>query len=105
MEQKKLDINSIVGFVLIFGILIWIMYQNQPDPKVIAAEKAQKELVAKAAKAKELEQKSIEKAAVAVAATATAAFSIDFCSNSFALAALATNSFCAFSAAITFGSG
>ncbi|HCF03386.1 membrane protein insertase YidC [Flavobacterium sp.] len=69
MEQKKLDINSIVGFVLIFGILIWIMYQNQPDPKVIAAEKAQKELVAKAAKVKELEQKSIEKAAVAVAAT------------------------------------
>ena len=69
MEQKKLDINSIVGFVLIFGILIWIMYQNQPDPKVIAAEKAQKELVAKAAKAKEMEQKSIEKAAVAVATT------------------------------------
>lgn len=69
MEQKKLDINSIVGFVLIFGILIWIMYQNQPDPKVIAAEKAQKELVAKAAKAKELQQKSIEKAAVAVATT------------------------------------
>jgi len=69
MEQKKLDINSIVGFVLIFGILIWIMYQNQPDPKVIAAEKAQNELVAKAAKAKALELKSIEKAAVAVAAT------------------------------------
>ena len=69
MEQKKLDINSIGGFVLIFGILIWIMYQNQPDPKVIAAEKAQKELVAKAAKAKEMEQKSIEKAAVAVATT------------------------------------
>ncbi len=69
MEQKKLDINSIVGFVLIFGILIWIMYQNQPDPKVIAAEKAQKELVAKAAKAKELQQKSIEMAAVAVATT------------------------------------
>jgi YidC/Oxa1 family membrane protein insertase len=69
MEQKKLDISSIVGFVLIFGILIWIMYQNQPDPKVIAAEKAQKELVAKAAKAKALELKSIEKAAVAVAAT------------------------------------
>jgi YidC/Oxa1 family membrane protein insertase len=45
------------------------MYQNQPDPKVIAAEKAQKELVAKAAKAKELQQKSIEKAAVAVATT------------------------------------
>jgi YidC/Oxa1 family membrane protein insertase len=45
------------------------MYQNQPDPKVIAAEKAQKELVAKAVKAKELQQKSIEKVAVAVATT------------------------------------
>lgn len=69
MEEKKLDLNSIIGFVLIFGILIWIMYQNQPDPKVIAAEKAKKELVAKAAKAKEIQQQSIEKAAVAVATT------------------------------------
>ncbi len=69
MEEKKIDLNSIIGFVLIFGILIWIMYQNQPDPKVVAAEKAKKELVAKAAKAKELAQKSIEKAAVAVATT------------------------------------
>jgi YidC/Oxa1 family membrane protein insertase len=69
MEEKKFDLNSIIGFVLIFGILIWIMYQNQPDPKAIAAEKAKKELVAQAAKAKELTQKSIEKAAVAVATT------------------------------------
>jgi YidC/Oxa1 family membrane protein insertase len=69
MEEKKLDRNSIIGFILIFGILIWIMYQNQPDPKVIAAEKAKKELVDKAAKAKEIEQKTIEKAAVAVATT------------------------------------
>ncbi len=67
MEEKKLDLNSIIGFILIFGILIWIMYQNQPDPKVIAAEKAKKELAAKAAKVQELAQKSIEKAAVAVA--------------------------------------
>ncbi|WP_166925854.1 membrane protein insertase YidC [Flavobacterium poyangense] len=47
MEEKKLDLNSIIGFVLIFGILIWIMYQNQPSDKEIAAEKAKKELVAK----------------------------------------------------------
>ncbi|HPJ11463.1 MAG TPA: membrane protein insertase YidC [Flavobacterium sp.] len=53
MEEKKLDLNSIIGFVLIFGILIWIMYQNQPNEKEIAAEKAKKEQVAKAAKAKE----------------------------------------------------
>ncbi|HOZ76239.1 MAG TPA: membrane protein insertase YidC [Flavobacterium sp.] len=53
MEEKKLDLNSIIGFVLIFGILIWIMYQNQPNEKEIAAEKAKKEQVDKAAKAKE----------------------------------------------------
>lgn len=47
MEEKKIDLNSIIGFVLIFGILIWIMYQNQPSDKKIAAEKAKKELVAK----------------------------------------------------------
>ena len=49
MEEKKLDLNSIIGFVLIFGILIWIMYQNQPSEKEIAAEKAKKELVKKQA--------------------------------------------------------
>lgn len=47
MEEKKFDLNSIIGFVLIFGILIWIMYQNQPSDKEIAAEKAKKELVVK----------------------------------------------------------
>ncbi|MCZ8228243.1 membrane protein insertase YidC [Flavobacterium sp.] len=66
MEEKKIDINSIIGFILIFGILVWIMYQNQPDPKVVAAEKAQKELVLKAQKAKELANKAVEKATVAV---------------------------------------
>lgn len=67
MEEKKIDINSIIGFILIFGILVWIMYQNQPDPKVVAAEKAQKELVLKAQKAKESANKAVEKATVAVA--------------------------------------
>ena len=69
MEEKRFDRNSIIGFVLIFVILIFIMYQNQPDPKVLAAQKAEKELVVKAAKAKELEAKKIEVATVAVAAT------------------------------------
>ena len=69
MEQKKFDLNSIIGFALIFGILVFIMYQNQPDPKVVAAEKAQKELQIKEAKAKALEAKIVEKAAIAVAAT------------------------------------
>ena len=69
MEQKKFDLNSIIGFALIFGILVWIMYQNQPDPKVVAAEKAQKELAIKQAKAKEIEAKTVAKATIAVAAT------------------------------------
>ena len=47
MEEKKLDLNSIIGFVLIFGILVWMMYQNKPSEATIAAEKAKKELVAK----------------------------------------------------------
>lgn len=45
MENKKLDLNSIIGFALIFGILIWIMYSNQPSSEEIAAEKAKKEQV------------------------------------------------------------
>jgi YidC/Oxa1 family membrane protein insertase len=69
MEEKKFDLNSIIGFVLIFGILIWIMYQNKPDEKAIAAEKAKKELVIKEAKAKELVDKAVEKATIAITTT------------------------------------
>ena len=50
-ENKKLDLNSIIGFILIFGILIWIMYQNQPTKEQIAADKAKKEQAAEAKKA------------------------------------------------------
>lgn len=45
MEQKKFDPRTLLAFVLIFGILLWIMYQNQPTPEQIADSKAQKELV------------------------------------------------------------
>jgi YidC/Oxa1 family membrane protein insertase len=49
MEEKKFDLNSIIGFALIFGILMWIMYQNQPTDQELAAEKAKKEQVDKKA--------------------------------------------------------
>ena len=49
MEEKKFDLNSIIGFALIFGILMWIMYQNQPTEQELAAEKAKKEQVDKKA--------------------------------------------------------
>ncbi|MEM7381795.1 MAG: membrane protein insertase YidC, partial [Bacteroidota bacterium] len=43
MEEKKLDINSIIGFILIFGILIFWMYQNQPTPEELEAQKKEHE--------------------------------------------------------------
>ena len=45
MEEKKLDVKSIIGFVLIFGILIFMFYQNKPTPEELEAEKAKKEQV------------------------------------------------------------
>ena len=49
MEEKKFDVNSIIGFVLIFGILIYMFYQNQPTPEELEAEKAKQEQVEAAA--------------------------------------------------------
>ena len=49
MEEKKLDINSIIGFVLIFGILIFMFYQNQPTPEELEAQKAEQEKIEAAA--------------------------------------------------------
>lgn len=46
MEKKKLDLNSIIGFVLIFGIMMWIMYQNKPTQAEID-KKAKQELTEK----------------------------------------------------------
>jgi YidC/Oxa1 family membrane protein insertase len=43
MNEKKLDLNSIIGIILIFGIFLWIGYQNQPTEKELAEQKAKKE--------------------------------------------------------------
>jgi len=46
MEEKKLDLNSIIGFILIAGILIFMLWQNKPTPEEIEAqEKAKQEQV------------------------------------------------------------
>ena len=56
MEEKKIDINSIIGFVLIFGILMYMLWQNQPTPEELEAqEKAKQEQVEAEQKAKEQE--------------------------------------------------
>ncbi|CAM4026164.1 membrane protein insertase YidC [Flavobacterium antarcticum] len=60
MEEKKFDLNSIIGFALIFGILMWIMYQNQPTEQELAAEKAKKEQVDKDAKTVKTENTPIQ---------------------------------------------
>ncbi|NRD19874.1 membrane protein insertase YidC [Winogradskyella eckloniae] len=39
MEEKKFDAKSIIGFILIFGILVFMMYQNQPTPEELEAQK------------------------------------------------------------------
>jgi YidC/Oxa1 family membrane protein insertase len=35
MEEKKFDFKSIIGFVLISGVLMWMMYSNAPTPEEI----------------------------------------------------------------------
>lgn len=53
MEEKKLDINSIIGFVLIFGILLGWMYLRQPTPEELEAQKAKQEQLEAAEKEEE----------------------------------------------------
>jgi len=45
MEEKKLDLNSIIGFVLIFAILIAWFYITKPTPEELEAEKAKQEQI------------------------------------------------------------
>lgn len=46
MEEKKFDFNSLVGFLLIGGILIWMLYLNKPTEEELQAEKAKTEAAA-----------------------------------------------------------
>jgi YidC/Oxa1 family membrane protein insertase len=54
MEEKKFDVNSLIGFVLIGGILVWMLYMNKPTEEEILAEK-------EAAAAIAAEEKAVEK--------------------------------------------
>ena len=59
MEEKKFDVQSIIGFVLIFGILIFMFYQNRPTPEELAAEKAKQEQVEAAKASENLETETV----------------------------------------------
>ena len=43
MEEKKFDLNTIIGFLLIGGILLFMLWQNQPTPEELEAQKLDKE--------------------------------------------------------------
>ena len=45
MEEKKFDKQSIIGFLLIGAILLFMLWQNQPSEEELAAQKAQEEQV------------------------------------------------------------
>lgn len=46
MEEKKLDVKSIIGFVLISGLLMWMMYTKGPKPEEVKAEQEKEQVEA-----------------------------------------------------------
>ena len=46
MEEKKFDVKSIIGFVLIFILLLWVMNNNRPTQEELAKRKAEQEQAA-----------------------------------------------------------
>lgn len=69
MEEKKFDKNSIIGFGLIFIIVMWMMYNSSQTAKKEQAEKAKQEKIDKQKKTVKLPAKPIE--TVALDSTAT----------------------------------
>ena len=39
MEEKKFDLNSLIGFVLLGAIMLWYFYSNQPTPEELEKQK------------------------------------------------------------------
>ena len=67
MEEKKLDGKTILGFVLITGLMLWMMYNNISDEKKSMAEDTKK---AKTEKVEQAKQQAIQ---AAVATTSDSA--------------------------------
>lgn len=57
MNEKKFDLNSLIGFLLIGGILVWMLYLNKPSEEEIQAEKTKTEQAEKEKSASEEKQK------------------------------------------------
>ncbi len=41
MEEKKFDINSLIGFVLLGAIMMWYFYTNQPTPEELDKQRTE----------------------------------------------------------------
>ena len=50
MEEKSFDFKTILGFILIFVLLLWVMNNNKPTEEELAKRKAQQEQAAAQAK-------------------------------------------------------
>ena len=60
MEEKKLDLNSIIGFVLIGAILMYMLWQQSNSPEAIEArENAEQEQVEAAQNAEEAKETKV----------------------------------------------
>ncbi len=78
MEEKKLDINSLIGFLLIGGILLWMLYMNPGAEPEVIEETATEEVVVTPGEQGALAQpeaiQEADSAAVARAASRLGAF-------------------------------
>ncbi len=61
MEEKKFDLNSTIGFALIFAIVMYMMYNSSKEAKKEAAEKTKQEQIDKQNKAKSITNTTITK--------------------------------------------
>tara|TARA_R110002073_G_scaffold139232_2_gene289327 strand:+ start:100827 stop:102734 length:1908 start_codon:yes stop_codon:yes gene_type:complete len=41
MEEKKFDLNSLIGFVLLGAIMLWYFYTNQPTPEELQQQRTE----------------------------------------------------------------
>jgi len=63
MEEKKFDLNSLIGFVLLGAIMLWYFYNNQPTPEEIANQKIEQlqDSIQKSQQQISNQQKKVEK--------------------------------------------
>ncbi len=78
MEKKNFDVNSLIGFVLIGGILVWMLYMQEPSEDAVQAEKAKTEAAAKEATEKDKQEDTTLEQATEEMAVANAQDSLAF---------------------------